>query len=120
MKANVIKSGRMLLLLVFHIIMMNVSAQSTMQKAGFKVQGNCEMCKSKIEAALKVNGIEAAQWNPDSKILKVKFDSAVISLDSIHHLVANAGYDTDTYKADEAAYKNLANCCQYRSGKCKH
>lgn len=91
------------------------------KKDSFKVSGNCGMCKANIEGSLKVTGVEAALWNPDTKNLQVKYDPAVISLDQIHHLVAAAGYDTDTEKADAKAYDNLEKCCQYRgSNKCSH
>lgn len=86
----------------------------------FKVSGNCGMCKANIEGSLKVPGIEAALWNPDTKNLQVKYDPAMISLAQIHHLVAAAGYDTEAEKADPKAYDHLEKCCQYRSSKCSH
>jgi copper chaperone CopZ len=98
-----------------------ISAVGKFKKESFKVSGNCEMCKKTIESSLKVDGVEAALWNPDSKKLQVKYDPAVITIDKIHHLVADAGYDTDLVKADEKAYNGLAKCCQYRAGaKCSH
>lgn len=79
----------------------------------FKVYGNCEMCKKTIETALEKEGIYYSNWNKDSKMIKVKFDSTMYSLDQIHVLISDAGYDTETTRATEEAYKALDECCQY-------
>lgn len=79
----------------------------------FKVYGNCEMCKKTIETALDTEGIYYSNWNKDSKIIKVKFDSTMYSVDQIHVLISNAGYDTETTRATEEAYMRLDECCQY-------
>lgn len=79
----------------------------------FKVWGNCEMCKETIEGALKVDGISKADWNVETKIITVEFDTAKISLDQIQKNIAIVGYDNEKYKADDKAYSDLAECCQY-------
>jgi mercuric ion binding protein len=79
----------------------------------FKVWGNCEMCKETIEKSLKIEGVERADWNVDSKSLAVSYDVSKISLDQIQKDVAAAGYDNSKYKGDDNAYKNLPECCQY-------
>ena len=78
-----------------------------------KVWGNCEMCQETIEESLHTKGIKSASWNTETKILSVKYDSTIISLDSIHKKVAASGYDTEKYKATEESYRNLHECCQY-------
>ncbi|MFN8276685.1 MAG: hypothetical protein U0T84_04335 [Chitinophagales bacterium] len=89
-------------------------AQTGAVNAKFKVQGQCEMCKSNIENSLKVTGVEAAIWNPDNKTLRIKYHPDIITLDSIHHRIALAGYDTDKEKAPDSLYQKLVKCCQYR------
>lgn len=79
----------------------------------FKVWGNCEMCKETIEGSLKADGITKADWNVDTKILTVEFDTVKISLDQIQKSVASVGYDNEKYKGDDKAYSELADCCQY-------
>lgn len=79
----------------------------------FKVWGNCEMCRETIEGALKAPGISVADWNTETKQLSVSYDSTIISLDAIQKKIAASGYDTEKYKADEQAYANLHECCQY-------
>ncbi len=79
----------------------------------FKVWGNCEMCKETIEGSLKKEGITKADWNVDTKIMTVEFDTAKITLDQIQKNIASVGYDTEKYKGDDKAYSELAECCQY-------
>lgn len=98
-----------LLLLVF----VSAVAQSNIQKASFKVNGVCDLCKKTIEKSLQINSVQAAIWNPDSKVLKVKYDSSLISLDSIQKRIAAVGYDTEKYKASDSTYTNLHKCCKY-------
>lgn len=87
-----------------------LTAKST---STFKVWGNCEMCKETIEGALKVPGIAIADWDSETKQISVKYDSTVINLDGIQQKIAASGYDTEKYKADDEAYANLHECCQY-------
>ncbi len=96
----------------------SVSASTTEVSNGevtstFKIWGNCEMCKETIEGSLKVAGISKADWNVDSKIMTVVYDSSKITLDQIQKNVAASGYDTEKYKGDDKAYHELAECCQY-------
>jgi copper chaperone CopZ len=81
--------------------------------SSFKVWGNCEQCKETIENALKVKGISKADWNTETKQIHVSYDSTKISLDQIQKNIAAAGYDNEKYKGNDAAYKNLPECCQY-------
>ena len=106
------------LLIIFVLSVSTLMAGShNIRKESFKVNGECEMCKKRIEKAVKVDGVEAAVWNPDTKIMKVKYDADKITLDKIEHLVATAGYDTEKEKGSDAAYNNLPKCCQYRPAK---
>jgi mercuric ion binding protein len=93
-------------------VLTNVNPNGSLSSS-FKVWGNCEMCKETIEGSLKTEGITKADWNVDTKILTVEFDSAKISLDQIQKNVASVGYDTEKYKGDDKAYSELADCCQY-------
>ena len=79
----------------------------------FKVWGNCDMCKETIEGSLKVDGISKADWNTDSKLITIVYEDKKISLDQIKKNIAGVGYDNETYKGDETAYKSLPDCCQY-------
>ena len=83
-------------------------------KTSFKVFGVCEQCKNRIEGALKTKGIKSANWNVDTKMLTVSYDSSRISLPKIHSRLAAAGHDTYLKKAPDAVYRSLPQCCYYR------
>ena len=80
----------------------------------FKVYGNCGMCKSRIEKALKVDGVESAKWDKDTKMTNVIFDSDKITVDQLHQLVAEVGHDTEMIKAEDETYNKLHSCCKYK------
>jgi copper chaperone CopZ len=83
-------------------------------KEKIKVSGNCEMCKTTIEkAANSVDGVKMARWNPETKMLKVKFYEGTTDLDEIQKAIATVGYDTEKYKATDEVYNALHHCCQY-------
>lgn len=98
----------------------NTYAKDVFTKTSFKVSGNCDMCKSRIEKAAKLEGVKNAVWNEETHILTVAFVPTKVSVDKIHQNIANAGYETDKFKADVTAYKNLPKCCQYETNSCVH
>lgn len=92
---------------------MTVLAGSKTEK--IKVYGNCGMCESRIEKAVKaVDGVTAADWNKETKMLDVTFDDSKVKVDDIHKAVAKVGHDTDKVKADDKVYAALHGCCHYR------
>jgi periplasmic mercuric ion binding protein len=81
-----------------------------------KVAGECGMCKGKIEKAAKEAGATYAVWSPETKELNVKYKTAKASSDKIQQAVAAVGYDTQKFKASDAAYEKLHACCHYERG----
>jgi len=80
-----------------------------------KVSGNCEMCKDRIETAAKsLAGVTSAEWSAENKMLHVQFDAGRTNLDDIQKAIAKVGHDTEKFKASDAAYKTLPECCLYR------
>lgn len=88
------------------------SIPSSAQTETFKVWGNCGMCKKNIEGALQTKGIYKADWNKDTKLITVSFDSTT-NIDAIQQKIASVGYDTEKYSGDDNAYKQLPQCCKY-------
>jgi mercuric ion binding protein len=106
------------ILLILGLVFMACSGDKTTgamanANAAFKIWGNCEMCKETIEGSLKVDGIKTADWNTDTKMMNVAFDSTRITLDQIGRNIAAVGYDTEKYRGDDQAYAGLPECCQY-------
>lgn len=87
-------------------------AQSTTGK--FKVYGKCSMCEKRIETAAKsVTGVTSADWNIETKMIEVSFNNSKTDLHKIHMAIAEAGHDTDLYRASDEVYNNLPQCCHY-------
>jgi copper chaperone CopZ len=79
----------------------------------FTVLGNCGMCKSRIEKALKVEGVESAKWDAKKNIATVVYQPAKIKEEKLHNLVASAGHDTELVLAKNETYDKLHGCCKY-------
>ncbi|MEO6837211.1 MAG: TonB-dependent receptor [Ginsengibacter sp.] len=84
------------------------------QSASFKVFGKCVECKERIENALKLKGVDSADWNVETKMLDVVYDPSKINLKKIQSKILAAGHDLETEKASDEAYNSLPSCCRYR------
>lgn len=91
---------------------LNVFAQSA-KTDSFKVYGNCNMCKKRIEKAATVDGVSKALWNVDTKVMTITYDGAKTSNEAVQKKIAAAGHDTEKQKADDKIYGQLPGCCQY-------
>lgn len=80
----------------------------------FKVGGNCDMCKTRIEKAAKsVEGVSAADWNKETKMIEVTFNPDTTEIQKVHEAIAKAGHDTELVSASDETYANLPACCKY-------
>jgi periplasmic mercuric ion binding protein len=121
------KSSRILLTVLFTVIFgVTTSAQThehmnmdmpTAKTETFKVWGNCDLCKARIEKAVKVEGVTNADWSTKTKLLTVTFDPSKTNKDALSKKLALAGHDTEKFKATEDVYANLSGCCQYERAK---
>lgn len=82
-----------------------------------KVYGNCGMCKTTIENAANNKKISKADWNEESKMATITYDSKKTTLDAILKNIALAGYDNQSFLAPDAAYSKLSGCCKYEREK---
>jgi copper chaperone CopZ len=94
-----------------------VKATSSQKTETFKVWGKCEMCKTRIEKAVKTEGATAADWNMKTSMLTVTFDHSKTSVDILGKKLAAIGHDTEKYKATDEAYSKLPGCCHYDRAK---
>lgn len=79
----------------------------------YKVYGNCDMCKNRIETAVYINAEAKGEWDEKSKMLSVTYDSLKTNADVILKRIADVGHDNDKFIADNEVYKKLPKCCQY-------
>jgi len=100
--------------LIFSIFAINISfAQTASNKETIKVWGNCGMCKSTIEKSAKSAGATAANWDMETKLLTVSYNSSASNAVKIQNAIAATGYETQGVKADINAYNKLHGCCKY-------
>jgi periplasmic mercuric ion binding protein len=90
------------------------AVQSTIVTDTLSVNGDCGMCKKKIETAcFGLKGVQKATWDDEALTLIVTYDSKKTKADAILKRIALIGYDNEKYKANDKAYLKLDECCQY-------
>lgn len=106
---SIIKSG-ILFLSIF--LFSNFSAQTKTFKA--KVEGNCGMCKERIESVAKFDkNVKSAVWSVSKKTLTVSYDASKTDKKAILKSIAEVGHDNEMFRASSKVYDELEVCCQY-------
>ncbi len=83
-------------------------------KYNIEVNGNCEMCKKRIEkAAFSVKGVKSADWHIDDHMLHLILNEEKSSVADVKKAIAKVGHDTDEVKATDEEYNTLHGCCLY-------
>lgn len=83
-------------------------------KYDIEVNGNCEMCKKRIEkAAFSVTGVKSAVWHIDDHKLHLILNEEKCSLVDVKKAIAKVGHDADEVRATEEDYEKLHGCCMY-------
>jgi len=78
-----------------------------------KVYGNCGMCKKIIEKAGTQKGVSKTVWDADTDMATITIDIKKTTLDEVLKKIAEAGYDSDKFRATDEVYNDLHGCCQY-------
>jgi len=106
-----------LVIVLASVIGGNLTAQTNsttkLKTESFKVWGNCGMCKSRIEKTVKTEGAQTASWDSKTKMLTVSYDPSKTNTAALSKKVAEAGHDTEKFKADDKTYTSLPGCCHY-------
>ena len=80
----------------------------------FEVAGNCGMCETRIEKAAKsVDGVSAADWDKETKMIEVSYNPENSDINKIHQAIAKSGHDTSLQNASTEVYDKLPGCCKY-------
>src|SRR4029453_9372031 len=112
------KYRALLYILLLYSLFNSVSAQKrTIRQDSvitFKVFGNCEMCKERIENAARGKGAISSVWDVESKLLTLNYDPKKTSPDRVEQRIADAGHDPQLKKAKDFVYNDLPDCCHYR------
>ena len=108
---------RIILILLVSFIGITVQAQEKKNKNAkyeVAVNGNCDMCKKRIEkAALSVKGVKSATWHIDHQDLHLILDENKCTVDQVQQAIAKVGHDTEKFKATDEDYEQLHTCCMY-------
>ena len=81
--------------------------------AEFFIRGNCGMCKERIDKTImSIGGVSKADWNVDTKMMTVDYDSTKVKVIDIEKAVAKTGHGTKSVAMDSTANANLPDCCQ--------
>ena len=78
-----------------------------------KIFGNCGMCETTIEKAGNKKKIAKVDWNKDTKMATITYDTKKTNQDAILKRIALSGYDSDKFLAPDDVYAKLPGCCQY-------
>ena len=121
------KEFKMLIVAIMALVtFQSVNAQSDknqrtigMKTETIKVQGTCGMDKRRIEtAANAIDGIKSASWNEYTQLLTVTYSVfKKDAVDNVQKKIASVGNDTEKYRADDAVYNKLPDCCYYQRTK---
>ncbi len=83
-------------------------------KYNIEVNGNCEMCKKRIEkAAFSVKGVKSADWHIDDHMLHLILNEEKSTVLDVKNAIAKVGHDSDDAKATQEDYDKLHGCCMY-------
>lgn len=104
--------GMLLLLAVFTA--QGQTPKNKNAKYNIEVNGNCEMCKKRIEkAAFSVKGVKSATWHIDDHMLHLILNEEKCGVIDVKKAVAKAGHDAEEVKATDEDYNKLHGCCLY-------
>ena len=78
------------------------------------VNGVCNMCKRIIERSAFEVGANVAEWNAETKVLRLSYNPEKTDLLKISKSINDNGYDTEFETAPDEAYNKLHHCCHYR------
>ena len=104
----------MILVLVVSFNAYSQDKKNKNAKYTIEVNGNCDMCKKRIEkASYAVSGVKSASWDIETKSLNLILNEEKTTLEEVEKSIAKAGHDTPDVKATDADYESLHGCCLY-------
>jgi periplasmic mercuric ion binding protein len=115
---NKILKMKNLILIIIAFVGISTNAQETKKsknaKYNFEVNGNCDMCKKRIQkAALSVAGVKSAVWNIETHQLDLILNEEKSSVIDVKKTIAKVGHDSEDVKATKEQYESLHGCCLY-------
>lgn len=113
MKSEYINIAATLLLFAFALPSCDAQQINNAATDTVHVYGNCGMCEKTIEKSALVAGEAMADWDKNTDMAVITYDSTKTTLDEVLKRIADAGYDNELYRAPDKVYNKLHGCCQY-------
>lgn len=105
------------ILLAAGILLSSITATAQIDNARtetVKIYGDCGMCETTIEKAGNKKKHYKTDWDADTKMAIITYDSKKTDLDAVLKGIALSGYDNLKYLAPDDAYDKLPDCCKYK------
>lgn len=102
-----------LLLTIVFIATFSFAQQKNSKTDTIKIMGSCGMCKTRIESTLKKMKVYKSNWNDETLMLIVSYDSIKINKADIQQKLADVGHESEGYYTKDEVYNNLPECCHY-------
>ena len=110
---------KIVLVVVFAFLAIQTNAQEQLnknKKVEIEVNGNCDMCKKRIEkAAYSVKGVKSAVWHAEDQDIHLIIDETKCTVLDVENAIAKVGHDTKDIKATDEQYAKIHGCCLYRT-----
>lgn len=107
-------SFKNIMVATFVLLSFTINAQIKNSKTEtVKIYGNCGMCETNIEKVGTIKKVAKVDWNQETQMATLTYDTTKTNLDEILKRIALAGYDSDKFLAPDDVYNNLHGCCQY-------
>lgn len=107
-------SFKKIMVVTYILLSLTINAQIKNSKTEtVKIYGNCGMCETKIEKAGTIKKVAKVDWNQETQMATLTYDTKKTNQDEILKRIALAGYDSDKFLAPDDVYNNLHGCCQY-------
>lgn len=79
----------------------------------FFTEGNCAQCGALIQEALaEQEGVASVDWSFETSLTTVAYYPDEIGEETMHQVLAAAGFRTGYYEPDTTARKQLPACCR--------
>ena len=107
-------SFKNIMVATFVLLSFTINAQIKNSKTEtVKIYGNCGMCETNIEKVGTIKKVAKVDWNQETQMSTLTYDTTKTNQDEILKRIALAGYDSDKFLAPDDVYNNLHGCCQY-------
>jgi copper chaperone CopZ len=109
---NILSKKMTVMILLFSFSLCQAQIKNTKTER-VTIYGNCKMCEKTIETAGNIKKVARVDWNKESKLAIITYDTKKTNQDEILKRIALAGYDSDKFLAPDDVYSKLPSCCQY-------